>query len=99
LRIGVALAAIRIFLSILPTFLMLLGIPRPVSAAEPPAIPWLFAHAYKLPSKYTNQESGYFSIVDGKNGRLYIGTAKYGVAHLLGFQWASWRLLGPSDRY
>jgi hypothetical protein len=36
-------------------------------------------HATKLPSELTNQESGYLSIVAGKNGRLYIGTAKYGV--------------------
>jgi sugar lactone lactonase YvrE len=45
---------------------------------------WLLGHASKLPSQYTNQESGYFSIVEGLNGRLYIGAAKYGVnAYLL----------------
>src|SRR5262249_10278749 len=45
---------------------------------------WLLLHATKLPSELTNQESGYFSIVEGKNGRLYIGVAKYGVnAYLL----------------
>jgi streptogramin lyase len=55
-----------------------------VEAADAP--PWLFGHAYKIPSEYTNQESGYFSIVEGKNGRLYIGAAKYGVdAYLLEF--------------
>jgi len=44
------------------------------------------AKAYKLPSEYTNQESGYFSIIEGQNGKLYIGTAKYGVnAYLLEF--------------
>jgi streptogramin lyase len=54
-------------------------------AADPPP-PWLLAHAYKVPSEYTNQESGYFSIVEGKNGRLYVGAAKYGVdAYLLEF--------------
>src|SRR5215831_1465729 len=47
--------------------------------ATPAAAPWLLGHAYKIPSQYTNQESGYFSIVEGKNGRLYIGAAKYGV--------------------
>src|SRR5437763_7613611 len=47
---------------------------------------WLLLRATKLPSEYTNQESGYFSIVEGKNGRLYIGAAKYGVdAYLLEF--------------
>ncbi len=45
---------------------------------------WLMGRATKLPSQYTNQESGYFSIVEGLNGRVYIGAAKYGVdAYLL----------------
>jgi hypothetical protein len=53
-------------------------------AADPPH--WILAQAYKIPSQYTNQESGYFSIVDGHNGRLYIGAAKYGVnAYLIEF--------------
>jgi sugar lactone lactonase YvrE len=39
-----------------------------------------------VPSQYSNQESGYFSLVEGHNGRLYLGTAKYGVdAYLLEF--------------
>ncbi len=55
-------------------------------AADPDPKPWLLGHAYKIPSEYTNQESGYFSIVEGKNGRLYIGAAKYGVdAYLIEF--------------
>ena len=49
-------------------------------------VPWLLGKAYKLPSEYTNQESGYFSLVAGLDGKLYIGTAKYGVdAYLLAF--------------
>ncbi|MFL5340878.1 MAG: hypothetical protein ACJ8F7_12090 [Gemmataceae bacterium] len=44
---------------------------------------WLLGRATKLPSQYTNQESGYFSIVEGLNGRLYIGAAKYGVSAYL----------------
>jgi hypothetical protein len=45
---------------------------------------WLMGRATKLPSEYTNQESTYFSIVEGRNGKLYIGAAKYGVnAYLL----------------
>src|SRR6516225_5780273 len=48
------------------------------------AADWLLGQAHKIPSEYTNQESGYFSIVEGRNGRLYIGAAKYGVdAYLL----------------
>src|SRR5438128_7517288 len=55
-------------------------------AAEPEKPSWLLGQAYKIPSEYTNQESGYFSIVEGKNGRLYIGAAKYGVdAYLIEF--------------
>jgi hypothetical protein len=43
-------------------------------------------HAYKIPSEFSNQESGYFSLVAGLDGRLYIGTAKYGVnAYLVEF--------------
>ncbi|MBM3995097.1 MAG: SMP-30/gluconolactonase/LRE family protein [Planctomycetes bacterium] len=52
--------------------------------ADPPR--WLLGKAYHIPSEFTNQESGYFSIIEGKNGRLYIGTAKYGVnAYLVEF--------------
>lgn len=47
---------------------------------------WVLGKAYKLPSEYTNQESGYFSIIEGQNHKLYIGAAKYGVdAYLLEF--------------
>jgi len=47
---------------------------------------WLQATAYAIPKETTNQGSGYFSIVCGKNGRLYIGCAKYGVnAYLVEF--------------
>ena len=42
-------------------------------------IKWLPATAYAVPKETTNQGSGYFSIVTGRNGRQYIGTAKYGV--------------------
>jgi sugar lactone lactonase YvrE len=40
---------------------------------------WLLGQAFHVPSEYTNQESGYFSIIEGHNGNVYIGTAKYGV--------------------
>jgi hypothetical protein len=42
------------------------------------AQPWLWSTAYAIPEHTTNQGSGYFSIVEGLNGCLYIGTAKYG---------------------
>ncbi|MFP6900775.1 MAG: hypothetical protein VCA36_07505, partial [Opitutales bacterium] len=44
---------------------------------EPPKSP-LPAKAYRIPKETVSEESGYFSIVEGKNGKLYIGTAKYG---------------------
>ncbi|GIW78418.1 MAG: hypothetical protein KatS3mg105_0225 [Gemmatales bacterium] len=51
---------------------------------------WLWSTAYAIPKWTTNQGSGYFSIVCGKNGKLYIGTAKYGVnAYLVEFDPAS----------
>jgi len=49
------------------------------ATAQTPDAPWLYTKAHALPLYLTNQGSGYFSIVEGKNGRLYIGTAKYGV--------------------
>lgn len=50
-----------------------------VVQAQPPEKPWLYTTARALPKNLTNQGSGYFAIVEGKNGCLYIGTAKYGV--------------------
>jgi sugar lactone lactonase YvrE len=44
---------------------------------------WLDATAYAIPKETTNQGSGYFSIVTGKNNKLYVGTAKYGVSSYL----------------
>src|SRR5437762_13047960 len=46
----------------------------PATAAEPA---WLQATAYAVPKETNNQGSGYFSIVTGLDGKLYIGTAKY----------------------
>jgi hypothetical protein len=47
---------------------------------------WLPAKAYHIPSRYTTEESGYQSLGEGKDGRLYIGAAKYGHnAYLLAF--------------
>jgi sugar lactone lactonase YvrE len=69
------------------SFLVLLGLlVAPAGGADTPAPRWLLGQAYKIPSQYTNQESGYFSIIEGQNGRVYIGAAKYGVdAYLIEF--------------
>lgn len=39
---------------------------------------YLPGKAIHIPTEFTNQESGYFSIIEGHNGRVYVGTAKYG---------------------
>lgn len=51
----------------------------PLQAQPEAPTRWLLGEAFHIPSEYTNQESGYFSIIEGKNGKLYVGTAKYGV--------------------
>jgi sugar lactone lactonase YvrE len=62
-----------------------LGAFLPSQAGEA-KVRWLLGQAYHIPSEYTNQESGYFSIIEGKNGNVYIGSAKYGVnAYLIEF--------------
>ncbi|MFM7113887.1 MAG: hypothetical protein ACKO26_22360, partial [Planctomycetota bacterium] len=40
--------------------------------------PWLWSKAHAVPPETTSEQSGYFSIVEGRDGRIYIGTAKYG---------------------
>ncbi len=38
---------------------------------------WLRSTAHAIPKETTSEGSGYFSIIEGKNGRIYVGTAKY----------------------
>jgi hypothetical protein len=48
-------------------------------AKKPPAsLKYLPAKAYHIPPETTTEESGYFSLCEGKNGRIYIGCAAYG---------------------
>lgn len=58
-----------------------------VVAALAPSLSWaqgerpfplVLAKAYHVPPETTTEESGYFSLCEGKNGRIYIGTAAYG---------------------
>lgn len=51
-------------------------VPENTESTEPEA--WLLSDAYLIPSQYTSEESGYFSLIEGLDGRIYIGTAKYG---------------------
>ena len=39
---------------------------------------YLPAKAYHIPPETTIEESGYFSLCEGRNGKIYIGTAGYG---------------------
>jgi hypothetical protein len=40
--------------------------------------PLLLAKAYHVPPETTTEESGYFSLCEGRDGRVYVGTAAYG---------------------
>lgn len=67
-----------------PSFCLLLGVlgalvvPTRSTAAPPHRDAWLKTTAYAIPKETTSEGSGYFSIIEGKNNKLYIGTAKYG---------------------
>ncbi len=51
----------------------------PAAASRPPAsLNYLWAKAYHVPPETTTEESGYFALCEGKNGRIYIGAAAYG---------------------
>lgn len=58
----------------------------PAPAADPPAggkqppagLKYLWATAYHVPPETTTEESGYFSLCEGKDGKIYVGTAAYG---------------------
>lgn len=55
-------------------------VPDQAPAAGKPlaSLNYLWAKAYHIPPQTTTEESGYFSLCEGKNGRIYIGTAAYG---------------------
>ncbi|MBS3761867.1 MAG: hypothetical protein KGZ25_01065 [Planctomycetes bacterium] len=44
--------------------------------AEPP-FDYVEGKAYHILPRTTSDESGYFSLCEGKNGKIYVGTAKY----------------------
>jgi hypothetical protein len=56
------------------------------ASKETPPFRYVWATAYHvLPETHTD-ESGYFSLCEGKNGKVYVGTAKYGYnAYLVEF--------------
>ncbi|MBM4069400.1 MAG: hypothetical protein FJ271_10700 [Planctomycetes bacterium] len=55
--------------------------PRQLFAAQQPAkapFPYVQAKAFHIPPETTTEESGYFSLCEGRNGKIYVGTAAYG---------------------
>jgi hypothetical protein len=51
----------------------------PPAAKTPPAsLKYVWATAYHIPPETTTEESGYFSLCEGKDGKVYIGSAAYG---------------------
>src|SRR5205807_5094819 len=58
-----------------------LGRTELLGAAQPrPAAPFSYvqAKAFHIPPETTTEESGYFSLCEGRNGKIYVGTAAYG---------------------
>src|SRR4029079_19314557 len=63
--------------------ILLAAVPAPAAdpppAKQPPAgLKYVSATAYSIPPETTTEESGYFSLCEGKDGKIYIGTAAYG---------------------
>jgi hypothetical protein len=52
------------------------GVPA-AHAADPP-FRYVRAKAFHVPPETTTEESGYFSLCEGRNGKIYIGAAAYG---------------------
>lgn len=67
-------------LSFLMAFSAWLAAAEAPSDAKPAAAPfaYVWAKAYYIPPETTTEESGYFSLCEGRNGKIYIGTAAYG---------------------
>ena len=49
-------------------------------AKDSPTAPfrYVWSKAYHIPPETTTNESGYFSLCEGHNGKIYVGTAAYG---------------------
>jgi len=62
--------------------LALVFVATSLSAAEPQRA-WLSATAYAIPKQTAPEGEGYFSIIEGRNGRLYIGTHANGIGSWL----------------
>src|SRR5262245_17144606 len=70
-----AAGAAALFLA--PTAVRTAAVPE-AAKARPASLKYLGAKAYHLRRETTTEESGYFSLCERKNGRVYIGCAAYG---------------------
>jgi sugar lactone lactonase YvrE len=62
----------------LRSLLVLLALAAPLAAEETALSQhWLWSTAHLVPYETTSEGSGYFSVVEGKDRRIYVGTAKY----------------------
>ena len=52
-------------------------VPAKVAAPVKAPFPYVWGTAYHILPETTSEESGYFSIAEGHNGKVYVGTAKY----------------------
>lgn len=75
--------------------LALCGALLPVAFGEEPK--WLPSTAYAVPKETTSEGSGDFSIIEGKDKKIYVGSAKYGSnAYLVEFDPAT-KKMGASS--
>ncbi|MBI1901015.1 MAG: hypothetical protein HYS13_07880 [Planctomycetia bacterium] len=51
---------------------------QPAEGKPTAPFPYVWAKAYHIPPETTTEESGYFSLCEGRNGKIYVGTAAYG---------------------
>src|SRR5882672_8294442 len=51
-----------------------------LAAQQPAKAPFTYvqAKAFHIPPETTTEESGYFSLCEGRNGKIYVGSAAYG---------------------
>ncbi len=73
LRFQLATGRLVLLLALLP-----LAVARAQEAKPPAQTSWLWSTAHAIPKETTSEGSGYFALIEGKNEKLYIGTAKYG---------------------
>lgn len=54
------------------------AVKAPVDVPTKPPFPYVKGKAFAILQETHNNQSGYFSLCEGRDGKIYIGTAKYG---------------------